>query len=84
MMTAGQAATAVRMTVQPGTPEHAAACELCLMRGYNPNDPVVSVKAGIPQLANWQWILAEQILEQQLRNMIALQAGPRIGMPSNG
>jgi hypothetical protein len=68
MMNAADAINAAR-TVLPGAPEHAVACELCRLRGYDPNAMITTV-AGLPPVANWQWLIAEQILETQLRHML--------------
>jgi hypothetical protein len=56
-------------TVLPGAPEHIVACELCVLRGYDPEAMITTVK-GLPPVANWQWLIAEQILETQLRNRL--------------
>lgn len=72
MMSAAEAVKAAK-SVLPGAPEHAFACELCRLRGYDPNEQITTV-AGLPQVANWQWIIAEQILEAGLRQMLGRNA----------
>jgi hypothetical protein len=72
MMTAVDAVKAAK-TVLPGAPEHGVACELCRLRGYDPNAMIVSVE-GLPPVSNWQWLIAEQILEAQLRHMLGRNA----------
>jgi hypothetical protein len=72
-MSAPQAVFAAQ-TVPPGMNEHAAACELCRMRGFDPDAPITTV-AGLPPMANWHWIIAEQILEQQLKRTLAQRVG---------
>jgi hypothetical protein len=61
-------------SILPGAPEHAFACELARLRGYDPNAMIVSVE-GLPQVANWQWLIAEQILEAGLRHTLGQGAG---------
>jgi hypothetical protein len=68
MMTAVDAVRAAQ-TVLPGSPEHAAACELSRLRGYDPQQMITTVP-GLPELSNWQWLVAEKILEQQLRVLL--------------
>lgn len=72
MMTHIDAVKAAK-TVLPGAPEHAAACELSRLRGYDPNAMIMSVE-GLPPVSNWQWIIAEQILETGLRHMLGRNA----------
>lgn len=77
-MTAQSAAAAAR-TVQAGSPEHGAACELCILRGFDPNamvqPPRIKGQAMLPAaIPNWQWIIAEQILEAQLRMVLQPKA----------
>lgn len=72
MMTAIDAVNAAK-SVLPGAPEHAAACELSLLRGYDP-DALITTVPGIPAVANWQWLIAEQILEAGLRHMLGRNA----------
>lgn len=69
MMTATAAIQAAK-SVLPGAPEHALACELSRLRGYDPDAMIVSIE-GLPQVSNWQWLIAEQILEVGLRHMLA-------------
>lgn len=68
MMTAVDACKAAR-TVLPGSPEHAVACELSKLRGCDPNAMIVTV-AGLPPVSNWQWLVAEKILEEHLRHRL--------------
>ena len=68
MITVADAVKAAK-TVLPGAPEHAAACELSRLRGYDP-DAMITTVTGIPEVANWQWLIAEQIIETGLRHMI--------------
>lgn len=72
MMTAVDAVRAAK-SVLPGAPEHAFACELCRLRGYDPDAMIVSV-SGLPPVSNWQWIIAEQIIEAGLRHMLGRNA----------
>lgn len=72
MMTAAAAVSAAK-TILPGAPEHAFACELCRLRGYDPDAQIVTV-VGLPPVSNWQWIIAEQILEAGLRHMLGRNA----------
>jgi hypothetical protein len=67
MMTVTDALQAAK-TVLPGAPEHASACELSRLRGYDP-DAMITTVPGLP-VANWQWLIAEQILQAQLRHML--------------
>lgn len=76
MMDAAQAIFAAQ-SVLASSPEYAAACELCRLRGFNPQDPIMSV-TGLPPCNNVQWIIAEQILEQNLRIAFKESAGASI------
>lgn len=49
-----------------GTPEHAAARDICLLRGLDP-DALSSLPIGTIGMANWQRVIAEQLLESDLR-----------------
>jgi hypothetical protein len=82
MLDAPRAVMAAK-TVLPGSEEHAIACELCRLRGYPPEDSIHSV-AGLPPVTNWQWLIAEQMLETALRTTIARnnQRGFVIGNPN--
>jgi hypothetical protein len=68
MMTAVDAVKAAK-TVLPGSPEHATACELSRLRGCDPSAMIVTVQ-GLPPVANWQWLIAEKILEEHLRHAL--------------
>lgn len=68
MMSAIDAVKAAK-TVLPGSPEHATACELSRLRGYDPSAMIVTVP-GLPPVSNWQWLIAEKILEEHLRHML--------------
>lgn len=68
MMTAADAVKAAK-TVLPGSPEHGTACELCRLRGYDPSAMITTV-AGLPPVSNWQWLVAEKILEEHLRHAL--------------
>jgi hypothetical protein len=71
-MSAEEAIKAAK-SVMPGAPEHFFACQLCILRGYEPNDCIQTVK-GLESLTNWQWIVAEQIIEAGLRHAMGMGA----------
>lgn len=79
MMTVVDAVNAAK-SVLPGAPEHALACELSRLRGYDPEAMITTV-AGVPMLTNWQWLIAEQILEAGLRHMLGRNAKAQVHIP---
>jgi hypothetical protein len=79
LMRASDAVMAAK-TVLPGSPEHAVACELSRLRGYDPNAMITTV-VGLPPVSNWQWLIAEKILEEHLRHMLG--RGAKAAMMAN-
>lgn len=59
-----------------GSPEYHLACQICLLRGEDPEALAVMYGSNAPAIMNWQRVIALQALESVLR--IQMRNGPTL------
>jgi hypothetical protein len=72
---AAAACQAARLSAY-GSPEYHLACQICLLRGEDPEALAPMFGTNAPAIMNWQRVIALQALESVLR--IAMRNGPTL------